>query len=174
MVHGDKGGLELPVVENRTTTDLGKVPANKDDSFEIDKHQADESRRIRVEDVERLRRDDAAALVRPAPKRYKNFKTRKKLVPITKVLKELQEEEDKEEVRPSGEAALAFGLVLPPQPGENGTGWNMRQTISLALEDFKDLQRIRRNTTKDIVELEPMTLRERGAQLPPLRGLGRE
>ena len=90
MVHGDKRGLELPVVENVTTTDLGKPPAYRDESFEVHRHQADEGRRLMVEDVERLGRGDAAALVRPAPKRYKNFKTRTKLVPIKNMLEELQ------------------------------------------------------------------------------------
>ena len=88
-------------MENLTTTDQGKAPTYKDDSFAVDKPQADEARRLVVEDVETLGRDDAAALVKPAPKRYKNFKTRRRLVPIKMILKELQEKQEKEEVRPS-------------------------------------------------------------------------
>ena len=108
--------------------------------------------------MERLGRDDAAALVRRAPKRYKNFKTRKKLVPIKKILKELQEQHDREGVRPCGETALALCLVPPTQPGENGTERSMRQAASLALEDLNDLKNGRRSGTKDIAEIEPMTL----------------
>ena len=106
----------------------------------------------------RLGKGDAAALVRPEPKRYKNFKPRKKLVPIKRILNELQGKQEKGQARPSGEAALALCLVLPTQPGENGTGWNRQQTASLASDDFKYLQGIRRNGAKDIAEIEPMAL----------------
>ena len=138
-VQRDKGELELPVVANLTTTGLGKTPACKQDTFEVDKQQINEARRLMVEDVERLGRDDAAALVRPAPKRYKNFKTRKKLVPIKNILKELQGKQEEEEVRPSEEAALALCLVPATQTGEKGTGLNTRQIASLELEYFKYL-----------------------------------
>ena len=89
-VQGDNVEMELPVVESLTATDPEKALPHKDDSFNVNRQQADEPRRLLVEDVERLGRDDAAALVRPAPKRYKNFRTRKKLVPI-KIVKAIQE-----------------------------------------------------------------------------------
>ena len=45
LVQGDKGDLELPVVENPMTTDLGKAPACKDDPFEVAKQQTDEEQK---------------------------------------------------------------------------------------------------------------------------------
>ena len=88
-----------------------------------------------VEDVERLGRGDAAALVRPAPKRYKKFKTRKKLVPIKTILTEPQDTQ--EEVRPSKKTALALCLAPTTQPGENGTGQVTWQSAGLTLEAFQ-------------------------------------
>lgn len=52
IAQGDKGGLELPVVENVTVTDLRKTPACKNDFVEVVKQLADDARRLMVEDVE--------------------------------------------------------------------------------------------------------------------------
>lgn len=108
--------------------------------------------------MERLRRDDAAALVRPTPKRYKNFRTRKKLVRIKQTLKDTQETHANQQVRPPNEDALALCLVPTTQPGENGSGWVAGQSASLALENLKDLQRVKERRTKGVAEKVPMAI----------------
>lgn len=122
MVQGDKGGLELPVVEDPTTADHRNAAPYKDDSFEVDKHQAHEAGILLIEEVERLWRSDGAAVVTPAPKRYKSFKSRRTLVPVKAILKALQETQEQEEVRPRKKAALTVCMVPTTQVGDNGTG----------------------------------------------------
>lgn len=69
MVQGDSGGIELPVIESPTPRDHAHNRPQPEESLKIDKQQADEARRLVGEDMERLGRDKASAMVKPAPKR---------------------------------------------------------------------------------------------------------
>lgn len=65
------------MVKSPAANSQTRAQSHKEETFEDEKQQADEARRLMVEDVERLDREGAAAMVRPVPKRYKNFKARK-------------------------------------------------------------------------------------------------
>ena len=60
--------------------------------------EAEEARKRMVEDLEGLDADAAAAMVRPAPKRYKGFKNKRKRVPIKEILKQAARDNQKGEV----------------------------------------------------------------------------
>lgn len=72
VMQGDRRGLELPVVES-TTHENAKIQPQRDEALKLDKRQADKGRRLMIEDVERVGRDNAAAMVRPAPKRTRTL-----------------------------------------------------------------------------------------------------
>ena len=76
-----------------------------------DAEQAAEARRLMEEDVERLGSEEAKALVRPAPKRYKNYRKRGKLVPIKKLLKELRQRKQSEVENSDGNLEMCLRLV---------------------------------------------------------------
>lgn len=97
-MHGDRGDLELPVVESSTGNGQPKARSHNSGSFEDDKQRAEEARRLMLEDVERPGREGAAVMVRSAPRRYKNFKTRTRLLHIEKILKDLQGSQEKDEL----------------------------------------------------------------------------
>ena len=52
MTQGENGGVELPVAQNPTTSDTQKALPHKNGSFEVDAHQADDARRLMVEDLD--------------------------------------------------------------------------------------------------------------------------
>lgn len=79
----------LPVKCQRSLTEDERCEESKD-ILKQDRNEAAEARVRMVEDVNKLSGDDAAALVRPAPKRYKNFKKKKKMVPIKQLLRDLK------------------------------------------------------------------------------------
>ena len=96
--------------------------------------------------------------MRPAPKRYKNFRARNELVPIKNILKEPHEKHENEVALPLKETALALCLLPTTQPGENATGWIKRQSASVALEKSEELQRVRGRWTNDSAEIKPVVL----------------
>ena len=111
VIHGREGRCVLPVI---ASTAAGYAPAPRKEIEEIrkeDKLKADEARRLMVEDIQRLDAEAAGALVRPAPKRYKGFRNRGKLVPIKVLLKELRQ---KQEIERDGEIEQVCALRLVP------------------------------------------------------------
>ncbi|CDJ47112.1 hypothetical protein EBH_0070750 [Eimeria brunetti] len=61
--------------------------------LEGDRKAASEAHQQMASAVRRMGAERAAALVRPAPKRYKNFRNRGKLIPIKQLLKTLHQKE---------------------------------------------------------------------------------
>ena len=96
LVHRKKGKHVLPVVASSTTTTNGSAEIEKEDKDAKEKRLADEARRLMMEEIQQLNAPDADAMVRPAPKRYKNFKNRSKRIPIKQLVKELQNNSDLE------------------------------------------------------------------------------
>ena len=108
----DSGGRHvLPVIAHSTA---GYAPPALKKATELvieDRKRAEEARRLMIEDIQRLDVGAAGALVRPAPKRYKNFKNRGKLVPIKQILKEIRR---KQESEPDVGSERAHTLALVP------------------------------------------------------------
>lgn len=82
--------VELPA---KAREGLGKQVSNPEqakDRQNEERQLAEEAREQMQKGIEALGEDAAAALVRPAPKRYKNYKKRGALVPIKRLLEDLK------------------------------------------------------------------------------------
>ena len=71
------------------STETGRKSSEK----ENEREQVEEAHQHMITDIEKMGREEAEALVRPSPKKFKNFKNKGKRIPIKELIKKILEQQ---------------------------------------------------------------------------------
>jgi len=111
--------------------------SKEEQKLEKDRQQTKVAHRQLLAELDKMPVDEAGALVRRSPKRYKNFKNASKRVQIKNIIR-LAEEHRKRETKVEGEQSLI--LLAPEEKGQTGQQQGLTpEGILLSLDDEEEL-----------------------------------